>query len=400
MFEATFRGRLAVRATRLGCDAPRGFLKFFLVAVVGLLFLFLGAQRVEGASAAGDLEPRVGKPGAWPEALGPRASAIGEEIDVEISGDGCLVTYRWAERHELVFRLVEPRGGRHAFVSTTEVSVGLFVDLLRALEKAREFAALMPHGGGFDVRKGPRTWRWVSRGRNVGFITSWLMPLPGVVPYPEGFRPARPSRSHPVQYVSAEAAGAFAALLGCRLPTSAEWEAAWRAAGKGEPNLRDATWLRQRDHMRGIFASGVAGDWPDAGIFVPPGVKVARGGDAAPAAEADDGTLWFSPVGSGIAFQHLAGNAAEFVFEKPQLLDKARGSGPAQVAALVKTHRDTVRVIGGSALSPPELWDGRARPFATAWPVAETSEGYSDVGFRLAFTAQRTMAKPERLAHR
>ena len=400
MFEATFRRRLAVRATCLEGDGPRGLLRFILAAVVGLLFLFLGAQRVEGASAAGDLEPRIGKPGAWPDAVGPRASAIGKDTDVQVSDEGRTVTYRWGERHELVFRLIEPPAGRPVFLSTTEVSVGLFIDLLRALEKTREFAALMPRGGGFDVRKGPRTWRWVSHGRNVGFIASWLMPLPNVVPYPDGLRPARPSRSHPVQYVSAEAAAALAVLLGCRLPTPAEWGAAWRAAGECKRNLRDATWLRQRDHMRGVFARGVAGDWPDAGIFVPPGVKVARGGDATAVTEADDGTLWFSPVGSGTGFKHLAGNVAEFVFEKPQLLEKARSSGPAQVAALVKRNRDAVRVIGGSALSPPELWDGRARPFVTAWPVGDTSEGYSDVGFRLAFTAPGTMTKPERLAHR
>jgi hypothetical protein len=55
---------------------------------------------------------------------------------------------------------------------------------------------------------------------------------------------------------------------------------------------------------------------------------------------------------------------------------------------------DDVRVIGGSALSSPLVWDGSARSFGTSYPVRTSGAGadfarmgFADVGFRLAFTA-------------
>ncbi|HEV8292938.1 MAG TPA: hypothetical protein VGP94_13480, partial [Tepidisphaeraceae bacterium] len=76
----------------------------------------------------------------------------------------------------------------------------------------------------------------------------------------------------------------------------------------------------------------------------------------------DDGVLWFTevaPAGMKV-FNHLVGNVAEMTLENGHLY-----------------------VIGGSALSPPtravdrecEVPDGRGG-----------NKGYSDVGFRLAFS--------------
>jgi len=55
----------------------------------------------------------------------------------------------------------------------------------------------------------------------------------------------------------------------------------------------------------------------------------------------------------------------------------------------VTRHGAQFRVVGGSALSPPELWNGKGKPFARGYPVVldEARAGLSDVGFRLAFTA-------------
>ena len=111
--------------------------------------------------------------------------------------------------------------------------------------------------------------------------------------------------------------------------------------------------------------------------------------------------LWFATVGSGgKGFQHLVGNVAEFVFQPPAGLDEKLQELPKSEASkaaatflkLVQDHAASLRVIGGSALSAPEVWDGKGKPFGKAWPVELVKgarDSYSDVGFRLAFTAPR-----------
>jgi hypothetical protein len=212
-----------------------------------------------------------------------------------------------------------------------------------------------------------------------------------------------PSDAHPVQYVSAEAALFFAGLCGCRLPTAHEWSVAYEQFGKNVPaekwNLRDATWAAQRDHV----ATGRAGElaqMPDAGVYLPgkapDGKPIPTGKDARTLPQ-NDHTLFFravdSPdVGGGPgAFRHLVGNVAELVCDAPQAFEKyaARDTtdGARRFAA---DNASVLGVIGGSALSPPEL------PLDKPLPI-KPDAAYADVGFRLAFTApSRNLA--ERLA--
>jgi len=88
--------------------------------------------------------------------------------------------------------------------------------------------------------------------------------------------------------------------------------------------------------------------------------------------------------------EHLVGNVAELVFDAPEALEASPPTAEA-LRTLVEKQKARLGVVGGSALSPPELWNGAERPYGRTWPVdlARAREGYSDVGFRLAFTAPK-----------
>ena len=88
-----------------------------------------------------------------------------------------------------------------------------------------------------------------------------------------------------------------------------------------------------------------------------------------------DNLLWFGEVGSQSRegnFQNLFGNVAEYLYEE-------------------STNR--FYVAGGSALSPPELNPNTAYPVETATAIG----GFSDVGFRLVFSAPSSMAARTRM---
>ena len=322
--------------------------------------------------------------------------------------DGASVTYTWARGHSLEFRRVSAGGGaKPTFLSSAEVSLGLFIDVVTA---ANQWGAAMPllreYDRMADPRKGPRVWELTRDGKAIQPSLEWLVRLPGVrEPYPAGLRPQRPGKTHPVQYVSPEAAMLVARLLGCRLPTSAEWQAAATLDRGQRANLRGATWQRQQAHTARLWADGARADWPDSGIFFPAGVDIAESGDATPATDVDDGILWFAPVGTGSGFHHLVGNVAEMVFDDAPAFDAAfkdaaRLSSDALTEFVGKGAKQ-LKVVGASALSPPELWNGRDKPFTLAYPavVDEIREGLSDVGFRLAFAAptESIVARVKRL---
>ncbi len=102
---------------------------------------------------------------------------------------------------------------------------------------------------------------------------------------------------------------------------------------------------------------------PDAGMFVPAGEessdKIYLRGVAG--GELNDGVLWFHEVPAAApVFVDLIGNVGEFVTD----------------------DAGKVYVIGGSALSPPSR--PLDKPFALG--TDQLTSGFSDVGFRLAFS--------------
>ena len=81
-------------------------------------------------------------------------------------------------------------------------------------------------------------------------------------------------------------------------------------------------------------------------------------------------------------FHSLIGNVAQLLCEAPDKFDDLHDkSTAAAIRAFLAQSPGSIFVIGGSALSPPDV------PLQSPLPVAHTDVGYADVGFRLAFTA-------------
>jgi formylglycine-generating enzyme required for sulfatase activity len=170
--------------------------------------------------------------------------------------------------------------------------------------------------------------------------------------------------------------------MGCRLPTSAEWKAAVTAGVSGAQNLRDPTWRKQYEKSKEL--AGSQPDYPAERIFWPAEAqKVPPMQDGFAAVDADDSVLWFAPVGGGPTFQHLIGNVAEFVWEDPAVLEGLEPTSARVKAALGKGEK--LKVIGGSALSHKDIAVGEPQ----AVNFSQAREGYSDVGFRVAFTVPK-----------
>ena len=341
------------------------------------------------------------KPTAGLAKAGPMASPVGQEWEATVDKDGKWAAYAWTRRpHSLRFVRIEPKdkSAKPAYLCTTEVSIGLFIDMMGAAERWREVGGLLKtYDPQLQPIKGPRVWEWKAVGTEVRIPQTWLAGESGAVRhYAEGLDPGTPSARHPMQYVSARAALYFARLMGCRLPTPSEWKAAFEAHGKGGGrNLRDATWQKQLDHVRKKREQTILIEWPDTGIFRPPDVKPSTGTAATVVVKGNDGTLWFEPVGSPDAFHHLVGNVAEFVLDcAPQFDERLKKLADLKTSTIVRflgQHATALGVVGASALSPSELWNGSDKPFDKAWKTKpdEAADGYADVGFRLAFTAPR-----------
>jgi hypothetical protein len=320
-----------------------------------------------------------------------------------VSDDGESVTYVREKPGQgpsrVEFRQLANRDGSVSFMSTVEVSVGQFIDAVATAKRWDDLRPLMvtTQPGVEDRRKGPRAWEWnADEGQAMRVCAAapgdpshgWLRvrtPMAKNEYYPAGLNVLPPTADVPMQYVSPTAAVLVSRLLGCRLPTSAEWKAAEESGVKapGMPNLRDATWRREFEYMKQFEA--LRPEFPGSGIFWPKdATKTPPAQDGAATTDTDDSALWFVPVTNGGAgFQNLIGNVAEFVWEDPDSLEGLEATADKVRAALGKG--EMLRVIGGSALSPKEVDPMTAQPVY----FDEAREGYSDVGFRLAFSAPK-----------
>jgi hypothetical protein len=202
-----------------------------------------------------------------------------------------------------------------------------------------------------------------------------------------------PGPDTPVNFISSSGALAFSHALGCRLPSVAEWRTA-KATGDSTPNLRDGAFNRQFQHAAALPIEDVL-HLPTAGRFPieDPTRAVDPRADASPGI-GEDATVFFRPaVGGSPTFQDLAGNVAEWVMESGEKgieVTAAQPLMPDQRTKFSKQLMDRVGVIGASALSPSNV-DPDTFVRASQVPnfrALNTSFSYSDVGFRLAFTAE------------
>jgi formylglycine-generating enzyme required for sulfatase activity len=340
-----------------------------------------------------------------PEAFADRP--MGDRFELPVTG---------IER-PIEFRKVEPKDPSGAmrpfYIGTREITLAEFAGAMdggNLWPEARKLAwAAVPQKG--DSRLGPRVWEWTGPADAPRLTPPqlWLAP-DDRNNFPAEMRGAggrfnrnvidarfggMPSDRDPMQYVSAQTALYYAAALGCRLPTVAEWRLALDSTGQtltnGKWNLRDQSWAAFRQYAKQQQPAIPNAQWPDQGAFPaePESVNAPR---AAWRSE-NDGVLLLRPVaesGDGV-IRDLVGNVAEFTCEVPDAFLRWRVKSPTFTAEDVKNFlRDTappsdaasvIQVVGGSALSDPAV------PYDKPQKVSRTERGFSVVGIRLAFTA-------------
>jgi hypothetical protein len=367
---------------------------------------------LDGLHALGEVVGGFPEGEAWLGAFTDELSAReGREIDYRVIGparagwavepfdSGRRLVYTWngeGEARRLAFRLVESAEAGVFYLCETEAPLWLLTDYALAGPSREPVLSALPEDWDPlpDTRLGPRSWTWSTfRGdRVIRRARNWVdgNGTPDRPFYAEGMieRVGKPSDGHPIQRVSATAAAVLASSAGCRLPTALEWRAAAGRVGAVVPsesvNLRDATFDAQRAHTVSLGA-GIAVVWGEQQSFAD-GLDGVPGGASAASHPGSDGALWFLPVDAGgdRGFKHLVGNVAEFVL--PGLDGAAplgdRGGGVEEVTRAVSERELSTGLIGGSALSPPSVaLDQPVNPGEDSGEL-----GYTDVGFRLAFS--------------
>lgn len=352
-------------------------------------------EQSRAAAAAGPAIDQIG-PGSLPDA---------RRWKLESSGDGWVVfspPQGTKNVGSIEFIRVKTAGG-DAYVQSTEVSLGVFDGLVDLGGSWSDVGKL----GKLDVkvtlsRVGPSVWEWdiaasqpagmkPASPQNRSTSRGWFDfdPYMAKTPYFEqGKEPEPPSREHPMQYISPAAAVYAARLAGCRLPTAEEMTNLTALEGQRPANRRDASWMAANEFLA-RKAGGKNGKWFDGGVFVPQDLQPLRRDKAVAAVESDDRSVLFwsvhSPANDGStqhAPRNTIGNVAEFVFEGAAAQELLPGDPAGLREAVSKSA--AIRIVGASALSPPEV-----NP-SIAYPVKGdlAAGGFSDVGFRLAFDAR------------
>lgn len=316
--------------------------------------------------------------------------------------------YAW-EGHRIQFAQVEiPATGEMVYVATEELPVGLAIDWINDARNAQAFTPVtdVMRARNFPTpglpvahRFGPQAWMFTGREKeNLRRGSSWLPnswkniqapTMRGVSKVSPDIADSSPTDLSPLQAFPPDAAAMIADRLGCRLPTSDEWQAALamsRSSGEGRANRRDPTWATQFAYIKGLRAGTPprTGEWPSIGGFrtsatSPPEL------DSQPASSASDGVLWFEDVssGGGQPFNHLIGNVAEYVTSQP--IDRGDRVGSMSYGES-QGLKGQLQVIGASAMTPPDVQPERPYPLPSV--TDEVSKfGFADVGIRLAFPA-------------
>jgi hypothetical protein len=346
------------------------------------------------------------------EEVGPGSPSLPTRwtLSAQDEDNGLWAEYAWNGQRVRFVRVGEAEDPA-SFVSTTEVTVGVFKAVMDGASAWADIdgkVTMLPRN---DQRKGPRGWVWDAGGKQLNLSQpsqdgdtngrGWFRTLPGdinadnglaVALYAPGKEPPPPTEQTPMNYVSADGALFVAALMGCRLPTAGEWQAASRSGGGGA-NRRDEAWAEQFRHLESVVSRAEPKDqmslrnnlpWPAADTFAPPGTPSRPpAADGEPAVATNDGVIWFRPAPAGSpVLADLEGNVAEWVLDDGA--EYARGALPGRAGLLeaikARVRSADLRVVGASALS-----DATINP-ATPYAVRSVSAFWSDVGFRVAFT--------------
>ncbi len=357
------------------------------------------------------------RPKVDPKTLGP--GQMGGKWQANLDTTTADLTFTRGSTTLLFVRVEVPGADPEAavYLCTRELSIGDAAEIVEAAgpsawAKFKDGLPAMntwktPRGWTLDARGVLTTQSWMQVDSNMTSQLPGYAPgigVPGQVAKVADTAGGEPQRDHPIQEIPPYTLAYVARLAGCRFPTGAEWNAAHKKFdGGGTPsgsNLRDATFEKQRAHIKSARASVTRQDgfpWPDMGAFGATAVQKLPVGDNARSGQQSDGILWFTltSTGGGERVHHLVGNVAELVVEDGPQFERTPASA-ATNAIQDMLGNVKLGVIGGSALSAPELPIDRPIPLE----FEDITEGYSDIGCRLAFNAAGTAPPRESFAAR
>lgn len=316
-------------------------------------------------------------------------------------------------------------GERTVYISTAEVSLRTVNAIPKEhLDRAALQTELPPKmldkgTSSRDESLGVTGWIWVDRGvlfgPSVVAAQAKLKPTDdrakgwfanpgandGLEIFPSGWTVPSPSDLMPLQQISVPAAVRIAQGMGCRLPTSAEWEAAIKRRTQqsdtgaavssllamSETRVRDEAW---QEWMQ--FLGKLPNENPNNKKFVvrpKPGNNVSESlPDAEVVKPGNSKTVLFAATNpEANQFEHLVGNVAEMVYSDPATCTV---DGVAKPDGLSKAG-----VIGGSVLSAtPAARLGQPLPKLR---FSDKTKAFADVGFRLAFEAAGSASLAEQV---
>ena len=331
-----------------------------------------------------DETPVFDPKGCGPGLAGWAASAVREDGPnefVEYTKDGVRLEF---------VRVGEAGAPDTMYLGTTEVSVRMFAEMVAGGEAAT-LAGIM------QLPDDSVACVWQLSGTTVRESRQWVKPIPQLESvFRADIKPVPPAPAYPMQSLSVRAAVYASALIRCRLPTADEWRRAYTAILQGRAPasalLRGAAFNQQREYIRTGAGQDVAAPWPDLNISYAQDLNRVN-------EKAEDGTsssrvLLFQPVESGDGPIHnLVGNVAEMVFSDKKKFDDALARGQLRTKADVEKFVDDswsgCAAIGGSSLSPSKVPVDKEYPIGSAG--GDQDQGWSDLGFRLAFTATGKM---------
>jgi hypothetical protein len=321
----------------------------------------------------------------------------------EMTDAGLGLTATWLQGGKpvkLEFSVIQPEGDLPPFyLARRALAVGEFIDLMATAsrEDVDAVMAKMPVWAGKDSLSKPSntpvSWRpyVTSSGEYQGFEvnpTWFLLPTPavtGLIDNPEVRTKApalvqamseTPTSRSPLQMISPEAAKIFSErILGARLPTQREWQAALQTVGKpAAANLRGPNFQDLFNYLRDYIAEGQTIPWrPNEAGFRPrvsvDGRRVPFPDDGRASDDRDESRFWFTSVDDGPAtekFINLTGNVSIFLNDSSGFY-----------------------VAGGSVISPPgiDFTEPQKVEGSTLIGAKSGTEAYADVGIRPAFEA-------------
>jgi len=375
----------------------------------GIADEFVRLQQLSAAGAQNSNAVKDGPAGWRLSDAGPWVEKTGGNLDT--------ITFVFNKTHSLTFRRLPGTEGS-TYLSTTAVPLDLFVDVVNAGLSGRNPALAADLRNSIfltGTRKSQGPYGWEPQGNLIaGRIGNpdqyWIGDFPSLM---DALKAAMPNISQmiaecpdpkcPVQFVSPMAAAYFAGLLGCRLPTLAEWQAAAKMNFDSidprqdpisihlpcEPWLSASHFFDQMnvDEVRSAFYSpdALAGDDPNAKHDIWSEEKM-RGIAMMRAARVtlDKDHLWFRPVDAGGGlFPNIIGNTACYVLQNaPKSLESWQNKSCDDLLTLLTLQK--CAVIGGSAFTPPEIPPDV--PVDATDQVMLRNVGYCDVGIRLAYT--------------